>query len=213
MSKTAIGLLAAAAIVAAGAIGFLLFSGDEDGGETAQPQSNEQAPSQDVSTAEEDASPDESAREAEAFSDSPTARAIKEIAPDYGVDGDTAVRCMEENTVGGFTEEELAIIKEDPTATSWPPGLAEKYAAVLESCIPLDPWYFERFDYYIYTTPGCPRAMTDYVLNVYNWTEFILKGVMGPESKQLQLEKEFENYVELGYEVNKCYLDPNSPQP
>jgi len=94
-------------------------------------------------------------------------------SPHYGVDGYAALNCIEQNVVGGFTEEEMNIIRDDPTATSWPPGLGEKYAAVLEECIPLEPWYLDSFSRYTWVDPACIQTMTDWVLARYNWVRLI----------------------------------------
>lgn len=206
-SKWAIGLVAAAAIVGAAVVGFLVFGGGEGPNDpAAAPAPNTQSENQDNDSTNEDSDPPTESESATAgFTESAAAQVVKEIAPNYGVDGDAAVNCMEQNVVGGFTEEELAIIHDDPTATSWPPGLAEKYAAVLEECIPLEPWYLDAFSRYSWVDAGCIQTMTDWVLARYDWVKFIQDGVMGNQQQREQLQAEFDAYVNQGYEAKKCY--------
>ena len=221
MSKLAIGLIAAAAIVAAVVVGVVVTSGGDDatsagpatssetGGveQTAQDSepgdgpSGEATPGTDSSNDGADGSDQV---EAPTFADGPTAEAVRDIAPDYDADGDGAVECIEQNTVGGFTDEELRIIAENPNAATWPPGLGEKFAAVLEECIPLEPFYLAQFSMFSWQDNACIGIMTDYVLTAYSWAIFIVRGVLD-EKERPALQAEFDLYVSNGYAAKNCY--------
>ena len=201
MSKTAIGLIAAAAILA-GVVGFVVLSsgGEDQAADTTttttlgavEGQSNDQDPEP---TGDQ---------QSQSVANSRTADAIRTIAPNYDADGDGAVECMEQNTVGGFTDEERTIIWENPNASTWPPGLGEKFAAVLEECIPLEPYYLNQFSMFSWQDNACIRIMTDYVLAAYSWAEFIVKGVLD-EKQRPALQAEFDTYVGNGYAAKGCF--------
>ncbi|MGI9666263.1 MAG: hypothetical protein ACR2N2_04060 [Acidimicrobiia bacterium] len=140
----------------------------------------------------------------ETFGDSATAAALKNIAPAYGADGDTAVSCIDSNVAGGFTDEELRIIHDDPNAATWPPGLAEKFASVLETCIPLEPFYKMQFGAFQFENAACVDIMTSYVLAAYSWTVFLLKGILDAD-QYAKLQAEFDAYVGAGYAANNCF--------
>ena len=204
-SKLAIGLVAAAGIVGAAVIGLLVFGGGDDEVADAQVSTTQGANGPpDASSSDGTERPTDPASTA-GFSGSNAAQVIKDIAPNYGVDGDAAVNCIEQNVVGGFTDEELQIIHDDPTATSWPPGLGEKYATVLEECIPLEPWYLDAFSRYSWIDNSCIQTMTTWVLTRYDWVKFIQDGVMGNTEQREKLQKEFDAYVGQGYEAKQCY--------
>ncbi len=223
-SKLAIGLLAAAGIIAAVVIGAMVLTGGDGGDESAAPPSSiaqQQADSAASESAPTDAptqpggsdggSSGGSSGEVGAsgadqvpLGDSETGAAIRRLAPNYGADGDGAVECMEQNTVGGFTDEELAIIRENPNAATWPPGLPEKFAAVLEECIPLEPFYLAQFGSFTFEDPACPRIMTDLVLDSWSWAIFIRKGILDAD-ESIKLEAEFDAFVSNGYAANKCF--------
>ena len=204
MSKTAIGLIAAAAIVAALVIGVVVVGGsDEPAASGTSTTSSSDAPGGDAPSSTDGAT-DAVERAAPSFSDGPTAEAIRDIAPNYDTDGDGAVECIEQNTVGGFTEEELRIIYENPNASTWPPGLGEKFAAVLEECIPLEPYYLAQFSMFSWQDASCIRIMTDYVLSAYSWAVFIVKGVLDDDQRPA-LQAEFDLYVSNGYAAKNCF--------
>lgn len=208
-SKIAIGLVLGALVVGGG-VAWVIFAGGDDGGEAAPASSTEQdetggsASDDDTQDVSSDEAQDTASGNAASFADSATAEVVRDIAPNYDTDGDGAVECIEQNTVGGFTEEELAIIHDNPNASTWPPGLGEKFAAVLEVCIPLRPFYEAEFGSYSFEDPDCVATMTDYVLSTYSWAEFIRKGVMDDKERP-KLQAEFDAFVSNGYAAKGCF--------
>lgn len=204
-AKVAIGLVAAALVVGVGLATVFVIGGDDEAPtdpQAAISESGDDSPSDGTGAGNSDADPDSQPQSD--FADSPTGEVVRAIAPEYGADGDTAVHCIEQNSVGGFTDEELAIIRSDPNASNWPPGLGEKFAEVLEQCIPLEPFYLASFGAFTFSDPGCVQAMTDHVLSRYSWAQFIFKGVLDEDLRPV-LQAEFDAHVTAGYEAKNCY--------
>ncbi|MEM7274165.1 MAG: hypothetical protein AAF547_13860 [Actinomycetota bacterium] len=116
----------------------------------------------------------------------------------------TALRCVANGlALRGATADDLAQLS--LSAGEWRDGLLELYAQVLDECVPLEPYYLERFGLFEYTKDGCPRIMTDYVLGRWSWERFLRDGITDASAAVRDgVRRVFEDDVNAGYVRNEC---------
>ncbi|MDJ0961597.1 MAG: hypothetical protein QNJ88_13145 [Acidimicrobiia bacterium] len=138
-----------------------------------------------------------------AFPNSPAGGYAAEIAAAFGMDADEVVGCLANGmALRGTTDTELETM-ENPDVSTWPAGLADRYAEVLETCLPLEPYYLGWFRQFEFQDPACVRVMTNHVLANYSWLRFLNEGILDRDLRPQQ-QSNFNTFVLAGYGEKGC---------
>ena len=123
----------------------------------------------------------------------------------YVLDGGLDIACLSSGLAEHITDVQTYLAFATTEHTTWPPGLVEAYAEVLEVCVPLEPFYLAQFGQYNFVDPGCPATMTSHVLTSYSWLRFIQEGILSPDpGVQAQGQARFDQHVNEGYGIYGC---------
>lgn len=152
----------------------------------------------------QDVAGDEMPAVEDAYATSAPGLAALGIVADFGADPDPAVQCIA-NGLGlrATTYDELMAMA-NPDVSTWPGDLAERYAQVLEECVPLEPFYLGWFGSFDFEDPECVRIMTDHVLANWSWLRFLEMGILDPELRPA-LQTRFDGFVSDGYGEKGCF--------
>lgn len=133
-----------------------------------------------------------------------TGSGIGEYTPDVPLALDCIGGSLTDPERGGTAEDLHTLVTVE--YRQWPDAVVELYAAALEDCIRLEPYYMEKFSAFDYTRDGCPADMTAYVLETYSWAEFIRGGILDTDpAVRNALQLMFDGFVNNGYGINECF--------
>lgn len=126
----------------------------------------------------------------------------------YVFDGTLDVACLSSGMAVHIPDIATYILFATADHSSWPSGLVEAYAEVLEICVPLEPFYLAQFGQYDFTDGNCPVTMTNHVLTFYSWLLFIQEGIISSDAeKQRDGLARFNDHVNRGYTSNVCVVE------
>ena len=178
------------------------------GGEEAGPATTLQqaAIRDDPITAVEDAADDveSEAVAASEFAESNAMTAVGAVAATFGVDRGDAQACILDGLTDRNTTQAEYEAMANPDISTWPPGLAEAKAEILEECIDLEKYYLAWFGSFEFQDEACVGIMTDHVLANWSWLRFLEMGILDPVLRPL-LDAEFAAFVSAGYGEKGCF--------
>lgn len=130
--------------------------------------------------------------------------ALGAAAASFGVDGGEARGCIGTGLSDRNTSDAEYRAMMNPDVSTWPAGLAEAKAQILEDCVPLEPYYLAWFGSFDFQDDACVRVMTDHVLANWSWLRFLEMGILDDVLRPL-LDAEFAAFVTAGYGEKGCF--------
>ncbi|MEM8923838.1 MAG: hypothetical protein AAGD35_10060 [Actinomycetota bacterium] len=130
----------------------------------------------------------------------PAADVLADALRSFVAEPDVAVGCMAGEMAGAVTNVEELMVLAEVDVAGWPPDLLDRYAAALEECAPLRPFYTAIFAGFDFQDPACASLMTELVLDTYPWIEQLRGGVLDPDRRAA-------GQAEFTASVNQAYTD------
>lgn len=213
MPRWAFRIMVGALVLAGGALAFVFWGGDASdeaapaaggtpsttqsaqGDEASPPPSDAENPASEAQTG---------AGDSLGFVGSPLQLATADVvAGQFGGDVDEFTSCVNDEVEFWATDEGIAAMA-NPDISTWPDGVAEFYADVLEFCLPLEPYYLDLFGQFEFFDSACPRVMTNQVIGSYSWLRFLEEGILDPDKGQ-QIQTDFDLFVARKYQETQCF--------